>query len=159
MLDDRFEPQWLEGHALLWFDLHGMPGVPWWQGDRGVIALTAQTVRRADLDGALVFALSCYLGERNSPMLEALLDAGARYVVGGAGQNWSNLTRPTGAGLLGLRFRQFLDRGADPLRALALAKRWLQLKMAFNRLAGAKAGKMLADKDALAFRAYYRGTV
>jgi len=44
-----FDPTWLEGRDLLWFDLHGQAGLEWWLGDGGVVALTAKQVREAEL--------------------------------------------------------------------------------------------------------------
>jgi hypothetical protein len=93
-------------------------------------------------------------------MLDALLGAGARYVVGGDGKNWAAHRRVTGAAALGQRFRQLLVRGFDPLMALALAKRWLKIGIVAQRMlgrkSGNKSGKMMASKDALEFHAYWR---
>lgn len=144
-------PSDLGGYDLLYFDLHGHPLQPFWRGDGRAVALTAQQVHAADLSGAIVFALTCYLADEGSPMLDALLDAGARYVVGGDGKNWAGSRRELfGAGLLGLWFRRLLAWGVPPLNALALAKKRVKWGMID------KASKRLAAKDALQFRAYYR---
>ena len=149
--------EWLEGQDLIYFDLHGEPGAPIWLGDDRIIALMTSQVRQADLRGAIVFAVNCYLADEGAPMMAALLDAGARYVVGGEGKNWANTKRPTGAAALGQRFRQLLERGIEPMMALALAKRWLALGSAFRQVLGRrKSGKVMAVKDTLAFRAYCR---
>jgi hypothetical protein len=147
----------LEGNDFIWFDLHGEPGLRWWLGDNWIVALTAAQVREVDLGGAVVFAVNCYLADEDSPMLEALLDAGARYVVGGTGRNWAGQRTLFGAGLLGMRFLYLMSQGRDPLHSLALAKRWMRLGMAMQRVMG-KSGKVMAAKDALTFRAYYRNT-
>ena len=145
-----FDPAYLEGRDLLYFDLHGHQYQSFWWGDGHTVALTAQQIRGANLDGAIVFALSCYLADESSPMLDALLDAGARYVVGGDGRNWAGGRQALmGAGLLGLWFRRLLARGMPPLSALAWAKRRVGLS-------AVKRGKRLAAKDTLEFRAYYR---
>jgi len=145
-----FNPCDLAGCDLLYFDLHGRPGQSYWWGDKRTIALTAMQIREADLRGTIIFALSCYLADSNSPMLDALLDAGARYVIGGAGKNWAGGRRSMlGAGLLGLWFRRLLSWGMPPLKALAWAKQRV-------RLSAMKRGKRLAAKDTLGFRAYYR---
>lgn len=145
-----FNPSDLSKHDLIYFDLHGLPGQSYWWGDEKTIALTAMQVREADLRGSIVFALSCYLTDSGSPMLDALLDAGARYVVGGDGQNWAGRRRSMlGAGLLGLWFRRLLAWGVPPLRALAWAKQRV-------KLSAVKKGKRLAAKDTLEFRMYYR---
>lgn len=145
-----FDLAQLERRDLLYFDLHGHQYQSFWWGDERTVALTAQQIRETNLDGAIVFALSCYLADEGSPMLDALLDAGARYVVGGDGQNWAGGRRAMlGAGLLGLWFRRLLTWGMPPLRALAWAK-WRV------RLSAVKRGKRLAAKDTLEFRAYYR---
>jgi len=140
----------LSGHDLLYFDLHGLPGESFWLGDDHTLAMTAAALREADLRGATVFALSCYLADENSPMMDALLDAGARYVVGADGRNWAGGRQAMmGAGLLGLWFRRLLTWGVPPLRALAWGKRRV-------RLSAVKQNKRLAAKDTLGFRAYYR---
>lgn len=152
-----FDPVWLEGWDVLWFDLHGEVGTPWWWGDERLVALTAEQIRQADLGGTVVFAVSCHLADEGSLMLEALLDAGARYVIGGQGRNWGGRRTLFGAGLLGMRLVQLMDRGMDALEALAMAKRWLRLGIAANAVMG-KRGKVMAAKDALGFRAFYRDT-
>ena len=141
----------LENHDLLWFDLHGAPGESYWLGDDRTLAMTATELRKANLDGAVVFALNCYLADEDSPMMDALLDAGARYIIGGDGKNWAGSKRALmGAGLLGLWFRRLLAWGIPPLKALSLAKKRVEWSMID------KAGKRLAAKDTLQFRAYYR---
>lgn len=149
----NFEPAWLEGCDFIYLDLHGKPGAEYWLGDDGIIALLAGQVREADLSGAVVFATNCYLADEDSPMMEALLAAGARYVIGGEGQNWALERRPSGAAMLGMRFRESLEDGNDPLLALALAKKELRLAMMIRKAFGRKT---MAVKDTLAFRAYYR---
>ena len=139
-----FDARWLEGWDFLYFDLHGQPGQPFWMGDDGIIALTAELVQEANLGGAVVFAASCYLGDEDSPMLEALLEAGASYVVGGEGPNLAGQRSVMGASLLGLWFRRWLAIGLGPVTALQLAKARVQWRR----------GK--AARDAEAFRAYVR---
>ena len=139
-----FDVALLEGRDLLYFDLHGAPGEGCWRGDGGLVALTAGQVAQADLGGALVFAASCYLGDENSPMLDALLDAGAKYVVGGDGQNWGPGRGPLyGAPLLAQWWRRWLMLGMAPLWSLAMAKR-------------AVAFRGTAAEDTLEFRAFHR---
>jgi hypothetical protein len=158
-----FDPLLLSGHDLIYFDLHGGAGDAWWYGAWKennftylTVALTADQVRRARLGGAVVFALNCHLADRGSPMLDALLAAGARYVIGGDGRNWAGKTRSLfGASLLGLWFRRGMEMGLDPLRALGLAKRRVRLSLAVNR-ALRRTGMAEAAADTLAFRAYYR---
>ena len=157
-----FKPEWLNGEPftgrpwdLLYFDLHGQPSETFWRGDGGTIALTADQIRETYLGGAVVFGTNCYLGDLDSPMLKALFDAGAKYVIGGEGQNWASVKRASGATLLGQRFRQILASGASPLKALALAKLWVRWDLRKHTRKGS-AREILADKDTLAFRAYYR---
>ncbi len=151
----QFEPRWLETCNLVYLDLHGQPGLNFWLGDDGIIALMAHQVREANLSSAVVFATNCYLADEGSPMLDALLDAGARYVIGGEGENWANSQRPAGAAELGRRFRQLFEWGVEPMKALAIAKRALVVKSVLRR----KRKERLVDKDTLAFRAYYRRRV
>jgi hypothetical protein len=148
---EAFKPKMLSGHDFLYFDLHGCPGGTYWMGDYGIPAVEADTVRRADLRGAVVFATNCYLADEGSPMLDALLDAGARFVIGGDGQNWAGRTANLlGAGLLGWWVRRLMQLGLTPLDALALAKVRLMTTLSRARADGA------AARDTLGFRAFYR---
>ena len=150
-----FEPHWLEVHDLLYFDLHGGPGDPHWYGDDGTVALTTSEISRADLGGAVVFASNCHLADEGSPTLDALLAAGARYVIGGDGRNWGSERALYGAHLLGLWIRRLLAREADPLWALTIAKRRLGLQLTTERLLKRKDHEHAA-RDTLGFRAYHR---
>jgi hypothetical protein len=147
----------IEEADFLYIDLHGEPGQRFWLGDDGELAMTAAQVETLDLSGTVVFAVSCYLADADSPMLDALLDAGARYVIGGEGLNWAAATRPTGAAALGHRLRQLLAYGFDPLRALALAKRFLKLGVSLGGFLGQ--GEDAPTEDALAFRAYHKEVI
>lgn len=141
---------------LFYVDLHGGPGEAAWRGDGGIVALTAEQVRRVDLSGCVVFAANCYLGDANSPMLDALLDAGARYVIGGAGENWAARSQVRyGAHLLGYWVRVALDLGREPLWALAAAKRVVRMASVARTSVGQRA-QAAADVDTLGFRAYWR---
>lgn len=153
---ETFDARRLEGKDLLYFDFHGLPGAAYWfeeieRGSMGmaerVKALTPAQIESADLSGAIVFALSCYLGDDDSPMLDALLSAGASYVIGGEGKNWAATKRVTGANRLGFYFRKSLERGGSPLEALTRAKRLLRITISPARE---------TVRDTLAFRAYYR---
>ena len=158
-----FDPAWLSAdcygyrYDLIYLDLHGQPGEACWRGDGGIVALTADQIRSVALGGSVVFAVNCFLADSDSPMLEALLEAGARYVVGGTGENFGGEEQLMGAGLMGARFRVLMEQGFEPLLALDFAKRWMRLY-----LAGGKVFKQLSPKrmraaeDALQFRAYYR---
>jgi hypothetical protein len=144
---NSFGPAILNGFDFYYFDLHGDLGGDFWYtvvaGTR-VPSLTADQVRGANMQGAIVFAAGCYLGDENSPMLDALLAAGARYVIGGAGRNYGPQAGWLyGAPLLGLWVRRLVGLGIDPLWALRMAKR-------------AVATKRVAAADTLAFRAFYR---
>lgn len=157
-----FDVAQMEGRDLIYIDLHGRPGSPTWFGqstrdnaDRHIMALVAEQLNDISLYGAVVFAATCYLADSNSPMLDALLDAGARYVIGGEGVNWNGLHNPIGAGLLGQWFRRGMQIGGDPLKALAFAKDQVRLSLLWYKVRGMKT-HVLAARDALAFRAYER---
>lgn len=134
-----FNPHVLEGYDLLYFKLHGLPGQPYWYGDHWLTALSADQVSQADLSGAVVFVANCYLPE--SPLLQALLDAGAKAVVGGPGQNYGRPHSVDGADLLGLYFRYCLQLKLPTKVALTFAKHRLRLKR-----------KDKSTKDTLAFQ-------
>lgn len=157
---DAFDIRLLDGASLLYLDLHGLPGTAEWLGDDGLVALRADQIKGADLHGAIVFALNCHLADDDSPMLDALLDAGAQYVIGGDGENYGGKASPKWAGLLGLWFRRLLP-ALGPLDALALAKMRVRLDGYKARLSDflGKRGRVSHTKaieDTLGFRAYYR---
>lgn len=157
-----FNTLWLAGKDLIYFDFHGEPGGDIWyeqyrrQGDllpTRTVALTAIQLSEAALTDSVVFVLSCHLADKGSPMLEALLDAGAAYVIGGDGKNWAS-TGPTlfGAAQLGYLFRIALTLGLDPLPALDHAKRALENWVSLNREPTEK--QLMAAADTLEFKAY-----
>lgn len=148
---DTFNTMRLMGNGLLYFDLHGEPGSREWYGDYGLPALRANQLRGLDLIGTIVFAANCYLADENSPMLDALLDAGVKYVIAAPGQNFAGVRRVEGADLLGQWFRRFVSIHLDPLRALSMAK--LQIKTL--RLLTPEQRRLVLD-DTLGFRAFYR---
>lgn len=122
-----FNPAWLEGLDLLYLDLHGIPGsVYLWSGPKGhrSAALSLKTIMAADLRGTVVFLTTCYLPETH--FLRAFLDAGAKAVIGGAGENWGTSRGLSGAQRLAKWLIRFLRRGKSPEEALRLAKRALR---------------------------------
>lgn len=129
------------GREFVYFKLHGLPGQPFWYGDDWLTAVSAKQVREMDLGGAVVFVANCHLPE--SPMLEALLDAGAGAVIGGGGENYARAGRVDGADLLGLYVRWMLELGVGLQRAFWVAKMRLRLR---------RPGKV--TEDTLAFRLY-----
>lgn len=144
-----FEADWLTGYDLLLFDLHGEPADDTWYGDAHYPALTAATVRQANLGGAVVVGLNCHLADSTSPMLDALLSAGASYVVAGDGVNYAGTTKVMGAGTLAMWVRRFLARNIPLPRALWLAKVALKTEMAMGH-------NIEAAADALKFKAFVR---
>lgn len=127
-------PHYLEGNDFIYFDLHGRPGAPYWLGDDGHFALNARQLGKIDLSGAVVFATNCYLGNDDSPMLDALLAAGAKYVIAGSGPNFAPArSLAFGAGLLGLWVRRFLTLGMGVSTALSLAKKRVGLTGIVNK--------------------------
>lgn len=127
-----FDPHVLDGADLVFFKLHGLAGQPYWYGDRGITACSAEQLARADLAGALVFAANCW-GGPSSPMVQALLAAGATCVVTGEGVNYAGVTRLDGADVIGYVWRRFLQRGFPARQALGLGK--LMAKVRRPRLA------------------------
>ena len=157
-----FDPRWLAGYDLLFFDFHGLPELDYWFEDDPItslpgrlVALTADQLRQASLKNSVVIALTCFLADQNSPMLDALLEAGAAYVIGGDGKNWASTKRATGAGLLAKRFIERLEAGQDVAKALAGAKRAVRMQM-IKDVARLRLKQVKAARDTLAFRAYYR---
>lgn len=114
-----FAPALISGAALLYVCLHGLPGQPFWYGsDWGTVA-SAEQVRAARLDGAVVYLAGCY---GQGPMTEALLAAGAAAVVGDADSTWAGYVLPTGSNALGRRFVRALRGGLPAGAALDRAR-------------------------------------
>ena len=113
----EFNPRWLSGYDFVYFKLHGLVAQPFWYGDGMITAITAEQLQSADLSGAVVFAANCNTWHpsrpgspyRQAPMLLALLQAGARAVVAGPGENYARARGIYSADLLGLNFRRFLQ--------------------------------------------------
>jgi hypothetical protein len=163
---NTFQPGLLENKDLIIFDLHGEPGEPYWfetttQDIFGlknlsfqVPALRAETIRKVDLGDAVVFALNCYLGDDDSPMLDALLDAGASYVIGGEGKNWT-VGSTVGASQLAYLFRKSMEKGLDPLKSLTRAKKGIKKWFGLDVVLG-HSERVKATADTLEFKAYVR---
>ena len=134
-------PGLFEEWDFIYIKLHGWPGDPYWYNDEGYRVVSADVLRRADLGGAVVYCSACYLPE--TPMLGALLGAGASYVIGGSGLNWYYPGRLSGIDLLGLYVRWKVQRGVLPDKALMLAQR---------RLFAARLDKV--SRDTRAFRVW-----
>lgn len=163
---ERFDPKWLEGRRLIYIDLHGEPETDYWYEEivdpimhipERIIALTGADIRSIDLSDTVVFALSCYLGEDDSPMLDALLDVGAT-VIAAPGKNYASQTRLTGAALLGLWFRKLLlgPIPAPAHQALRLAKNRTTMEMVTAGVLGDRT-RAMAARDTLEFRIFTRG--
>ncbi len=116
-----FDPQLLEGYDLLFFKLHGLARQPYWYGDGFISACSADQLRTAELSGALVFAANCF-GGAESPMVKALLEAGAAAVITGEGLNYAGTNRLDGADVIGLAWRWLMKAGFTAEAALKLGK-------------------------------------
>lgn len=137
----------LEGNDLLFFNTHGLRDVPALLGgeDGPPIALRAEQLGGVDLGGAVVFAESCYLGDEEHPMRDALLRAGAWVVIAGPGKNWGSVDhRLFGADILGMWLRRLLAAGMTVEQAFRLA-RW---RVRFSAV------KSRSARDALGFRLF-----
>lgn len=119
-------PELLEGYDLIYFKLHGVEGGSAWYGDESAIAITAEQIRQSNLRRAVVFAACCHVD--SGPMLRALLQAGARAVIAGAGDNYGRPETVDGADLLGKTIRILLQIGTDPQVAFRAARAFLKSK-------------------------------
>lgn len=153
---ETFDPAWVKDKDFIYFDLHGQPGETKWYGDGGIVALEAEHLQQCELGGAVVFAINCYLGDEDSPMLDALLDAGARYVIGGDGPNYAGQWALFGAGMLARSVRRWMRVGISPLDALKLGKEHLEVVIFRDRMLKTRQDRIMAARDALDFKAYYR---
>jgi len=147
---DTITPAHLDQPDLLYVKLHGIPGQPFWYGDHWATALDVDIITALDLSPTTVFIANCHTfqqredGIQKSPMLQALLDAGAQAVVGGPGQNYAKSHHLHGADLLGFYFRIALSCHCPPVWAFRLARATL----------GVSAYQDLATADTLAFRCF-----
>lgn len=103
------QPTWLEGFDFIYFKLHGLPKQAFWYGDSYVTALSADLIRQADLSNTVIFAVNCHLPQ--SPMLQALFDAGAPAVVCGPGKNYAWASHVDGADIMGQALRVLMSTG------------------------------------------------
>lgn len=141
-------PQLLAGYGFMYFDLHGQPGsVYLYSGPAAELAaLHVDTVRAAQLGGAVVFVTSCYLPQ--TPFLQAFMSAGASAVIAGEGENFGQLTRLSGAQVLAKRLLELLQAGTALTDALAQSKNELRQNVIANLT------DRRATQDTLAFALY-----
>lgn len=114
-----FAPSVISGAALLYVCLHGLPGQPYWYGSDWATVVSAEQIRGARLDGAIVYLAGCY---GQGPMTDALLAAGAAAVVGDEDSTWAGYVLPTGSNALGRRFVRHLKAGLSAGAALDRAR-------------------------------------
>ena len=67
MSSKDFDPAWLQGYDLIYFDLHSYLGGCVWYGDKGRPALKMEQILDADLRGSVIFGLNCFLGDQGNP--------------------------------------------------------------------------------------------
>jgi len=149
---DTFDPALLAGRDLIYFKLHGLPGEIYWYGDGWLTALRLDQIQAADLTGAVVFVANCFgLTDAGEPdvMVQALLDAGARAVVAGAGENWGALRGVTGPDLLGQWMRRGMRLRFTPVLALRVARMRVRVRLRRRNLSW---DERKALEDALEFR-------
>lgn len=139
-----FQAEWLSGHNLIYFRLHGVGQVyGTWFGEglkRNLMpALDKRHIDAANLGGAVVILANCY--GSTSPMVQELYQAGASCVIAGPGQNMAAGNRVIGTDKLARSVITAMRRGWPVKRALQWAK--AQLLTTFWRV---------SDRDALGFR-------
>lgn len=126
------QPEWFTGYDVVYLDLHGLAGsVYLYSGQHAEnAALSVETVRAMQLNGAVVFATTCFLPQ--TPFVKAFLQAGASAVIGGDGENFGGKTRLTGAQVLArLVLRELRD--AHPVQAAVdRAKKVLRANLRFQ---------------------------
>lgn len=134
---------WLTGYDAIYIDLHADVGIDVLYGD-DTRALSLATVRGSWVDGAVVFLTSCYLPETD--FIDAFLDAGAKAVIGGSGENWGGRIWAQGAQLLGRYFLELYAKKLPVEFCLKCAKHRLRWNL-WQRVRYAK-----ASLDALDFQ-------
>ena len=116
-----FDPQVMAGADVVFFKLHGLEGQPFWYGDNGITACSAEQIAGSPLKGAFVFIANCF-GGNGSPMVQATFDAGAECVITGTGPNIAGITQAAGADDLGRCWRGALGLGRDAAGAFRVAR-------------------------------------
>jgi hypothetical protein len=137
----HFDPHALEAD-FLFIKLHGLKEQPFWYGDDWITALRADQIIQADLSHSVVFVCNCFLPE--SPMLDALTQAGARWIIGGHGPNYARPDELSGPDLLALTMRRLLAWHIPPDAAFILARKKLRIRKVQD----------LATRDALQFEVF-----
>lgn len=148
---ETFSSAWLMGYDVIYIDLLGEPGEPHLYRSIGDVvepALSVETVRDADLAGAVVVTTACYLDE--TPFLDAFLSSQASSVIGGPGYNYGDADRPLGAQTLARHIIARLGRGDTPEEALSRARG--RMRVGLERLFYPE-----ATEDAMGFHVYRLG--
>ena len=115
-----FRPETINGRDLVYICLHGLPDQPYLYASDWSTAVSADQLRAARLDGAVVYMAGCF---GQGPVAEALLAAGAQAVVGDADSTWAGYVLPTGSNALGRLFVAGVRRGETVREALNGARR------------------------------------
>jgi len=117
---ETFDPKALTSHAFVYFKLHGLAGQPFWYGDGGITAVSAEQLAACDLRGAHVFAACCFT--LDSPMIEALRQTGAAWIVAGAGFNYAGVDVLAGIDVIGQQWQRLIAGGTEPGKAFRMAQ-------------------------------------
>lgn len=143
---------------VLYVNLHGLEGQPYWYSDGYVTALSARVLAEEDLmlRGVIAFASCCFGVDADGapgPMVQALLDAGCSAVVAGDGLNYGGDRRARGADVLGQWFVRALGMGWTARRAFDAARGVMLLPALFYPDArDARRFVLLGDGEARAGR-------
>lgn len=139
----------LQGYDLIYIDLHGDPGSVYLYSGKPALqaALKLDTVLGSNLTGCVVLATTCYLPQ--TKFIEAFLNAGARAVIAGDGENYGDRTRLSGAQVLAHKFIECYTGNAGT--ALEWAKQSMQSSL------WARFFQRKATADALQFRLFQIG--
>jgi hypothetical protein len=109
---------------LVYFNLHGVPGVTQWYISEGHVAVNAEQLMKLDLQRAVVFMVNCYAG---GGLLDVLKAMKPRAIIGGYGENRGGVEQMAGADVLGLWVRRGLEMGMSAPQALLMGKARLTL--------------------------------
>lgn len=105
-----FDVRLLEGRALIYVCLHGLRNQPYLYGDRFETAISADQIRTARIDGAVVYMAGCF---GDGPVADAFLEAGASAIVGDSDTTWAGTWLPLGSNRLGRLFVRGMRRGGN----------------------------------------------
>lgn len=143
----------MQAADLILFNLHGLPDGAAWLAHRSgpPVAIRANQLASFDLSGAVIFVESCYTGDPDNPMHQALEKTGCRAIIAGAGENFGGSVEMAAADWLFWALRQamqiveFTDYKLNIKRIIEFARSAFEMSRDFH------------NRDTAQFEVWQRG--